>query len=118
MRTRKIIIAIVSLLLGCLIYFVSDLHLMCNNIYFIRNYLPDFLWCFSFYNFVSLIISKMSRNYVLLSSLYVFVFSIGFEWLQYRHFVKGTFDCFDIVTYAMAIILAALSEYILWRKEK
>ena len=62
----------------------------------IRNYMPDGLWAYAFLSCI-LIIWNREVNFIWV--VIIMLFSIIFEMLQYLHFIKGTGDFFDIITY-------------------
>ena len=62
----------------------------------VRNYLPDGLWA---YSLMSAILVIWQRRIVIGWILAVFALSIGFDTLQYYHWIAGTGDLYDILTY-------------------
>ena len=122
MRRVKIrfIISTLFLILGILIYFAFHFHYMerSNSTYtFIRNYVPDMCWVFSFF-FVSVnFANKISNRPLLLNSVYVFAIATFFEFLQMFNIIKGTFDIVDIILYSISIVSAYFIEKKLRRTE-
>lgn len=117
---KRIIVSLCTLILGILIYYLFHQGIILENSgfsMFIRNYIPDFLWMISFY-FFSINYSKgITKKYILLTSFYTFAFGLIFELLQLINIVKGTFDIFDIITYAISILIASIVEKYIWREE-
>jgi hypothetical protein len=62
----------------------------------IRNYLPDGLWA---YSLMSAMLLVWQRRIMIGWILAVFAFSIGFEILQSYHWIEGTGDLYDVLTY-------------------
>jgi len=114
---KRIIFSLITLLVGIFIYYLSLEHLLIkNNLIssFIRNYVPDILWTISFYS-LSVIFSKgITKNYIILTAIYVIVISVIFELLQFTGIVRGTFDVFDIMIYIISTIFASLIEKYYW----
>lgn len=71
----------------------------------IKNYLPDALWAYALTSSI-FIIWKREANYFWL--LLVIIFFVLFEILQYLHFVKGTGDVWDVLTYLTATFMAII----------
>ena len=118
---RRIAISFLALFFGTVSYFLFDIGIINNsNIFFrlLRNYLPDFLWAFSFF-FLTIIFSFniSEKKYLFISGIYVASIGIIFEILQYFNIAKGTFDFFDIVIYLIAILIACFIETKLRRRE-
>ena len=118
---RRIAISCLALFFGTVSYFLFDIGIINNsNIFFrlLRNYLPDFLWAFSFF-FLTIIFSFniSEKKYLFISGIYVVFIGIIFEILQYFNIAKGTFDFFDIVIYLIAILIACFIETKLRRRE-
>lgn len=84
---------------------------------FIRNYIPDFLWMISFYFFSVNYSKRITKKYILFTSVYTFALGLFFELLQLANIVRGTFDILDIITYVIAILLADIVEKYIWRDE-
>lgn len=110
---KRVILSIVALLIGVAVYclFNNNLLTKSNIIYtIIRNYLSDVLWVISFF-FIAIIFSKnITKRYILLTTIFVFINSIFFEILQYMDIVNGTFDFIDIIAYFSAILISILIE--------
>jgi len=81
------------LVLGVVIYWAGNRVPMPMAV---RNYLPDGLWA---YSLMSAILVIWQRRIVIGWVLAVFALSIGFETLQYFHWIAGTGDLYDILTY-------------------
>ena len=77
----------------------SCLYFMSVNLYltgFLRNQLPDGLWAYALISCI-LIIWKREINFYWVCL--IFMLFILFEGLQYLHFISGTGDWLDIITY-------------------
>lgn len=69
----------------------------------IANWAPDFLWCVSLLACVSLIWNgwdKVPKNW----KLALWAGISGTEWLQYKHWIPGTGDWWDVVAYQIAFV--------------
>lgn len=110
---RRVILSIVSLIVGIVIYYLFYKHLISKDSFlfiFIRNYLLDSLWAVSFF-FASIIFFRnIAKKYLILTSLFVFVNGIVFELMQLEGIANGTFDFADIITYMFAVLIACLIE--------
>lgn len=83
----------------------------------IRNYLPDICWTLSFF-FININFAyNISKNAVILNSIYIFIIALIFEILQYFHIAQGTFDFIDILIYSVSILTAFFIENKIRRKE-
>lgn len=67
----------------------------------------DFLWAYSL-NFALALILKPFNRTILLSSLLAFSAGFLFEILQYFGIFSGTYDFFDILSEAAAVIVSGL----------
>ena len=117
---KRILISICTLILGVFIYYLNFINVLItdNDIsIFIRNYIPDFLWMVSFYFFSINYAKKITKKYIIATSIYVIALGLMFEMMQYSNIVKGTFDILDIITYIIAIIIANIVELLIWRYE-
>lgn len=117
---KRFLLSVIFLIIGVIIYVVYRNGIMVkDNIVLsaIRNYLPDVCWTLSFYYASVNFAFNISKNYILLNSIYVFLISIVFEFLQYFGIVEGTYDILDILIYLTSIIFACLIEIIIRRKE-
>ena len=115
---KKIIFSFFTLLIGSIIYFLSDTNILVKTNFitaFIRNYLPDILWTISFYTISTLLAKNITKNYILLSAVYVISIGILFELLQFTGIVRGTFDVWDILVYIIFSLVACLIEKKYWR---
>ena len=117
---KRFILSLIFLIIGIIIYVLFRFNLIINNnlfTSFIRNYIPDMCWALSFF-FASINFTKnITSNYLIVNSIFVLLFGIIFELLQYFRVVKGTFDVIDIIVYFISIIIAALIEF-LWRRKE
>lgn len=129
MLKKRIILSMisaVSLTFGLILYLVlrKDTYFhgwlpqaFCNLIYsdvernfitdFLRYYLPDFLWAFSFSSALTAVTIPLSNKHLFFNSLVVFIVGAAYEALQYFEIVGGTFDLFDILMYAVAVMISA-----------
>ncbi|MBR2240264.1 MAG: hypothetical protein IJ890_02615 [Clostridia bacterium] len=118
---KKVVFSIFALLLGVLIYYLYQKQILIkNNLFFsfIRNYLPDILWAISFYSISAIFLKEITKNYIIYTAIYIIIISIIFELLQFTGVVRGTFDIFDIIIYAISAIIASLIENKYWRDKK
>lgn len=117
---KRIILSLITLILGIVIYYLyykKIIDVSTESLRFVRNFIPDFLWMFSFF-FLSVNYSKrITKKYVTLTSLYALALGILFELLQMANVVRGTFDILDIIVYIIAILIACIVEKHLWRDE-
>ena len=88
------------LVLGILIYWAGSRFSLPSVV---RNHLPDGLWA---YSLMSAILLVWQRRMVIGWIFAVFGLSIGFEMLQYYHWIGGTGDLYDVLTYFMFFGLA------------
>jgi hypothetical protein len=88
------------LLLGVLIYWAAG-HLSLPSP--VSNYLPDGLWA---YSLMSAILLVWGRRIVIGWVFAAFLLSIGFETGQHYHYIPGTGDLLDILTYFIFFGLA------------
>ena len=129
---KRILISLITLILGISIYYLYKEGIMTNNTNvtaMIRNFVPDFLWMFSFYffsvifskNFVQkefvIFIKKVTKKYISVTAFYSLFLGIGFEIMQKTRLIKGTFDYWDITIYVISISIACLIEKYWGRKE-
>lgn len=119
-------ISAISLTFGLMIYLVlrKDTYFhgwlpqaFCDLIYsdvernfvtdFLKYYLPDFLWAFSFSSALTAVTMPLRNKRLFFISLVVFTVGAAYETLQYFEIVDGTFDLFDILMYAVAALISA-----------
>jgi hypothetical protein len=93
--------ALLPILIGVFIYRLS----FENEYSIIKNYAPDALWAYALASSIFIIWSR-KMNYFWL--LIVIIFFVVFEILQYLHFVKGTGDVWDVLTYLIATFIAII----------
>lgn len=129
-------IAIISLLMGLLIYLVYrentyiakyvsnliNLNLLDaiflpfeNN--FLKYYFVDFLWAFSFCCGLYAIYKPMIVGSIGLTFA-VFLFGSAYEFLQYIGIINGTGDIADIILYLLAALAVNLINFIIIKKEE
>jgi hypothetical protein len=101
-----IINVILPILIAVFIYRISFV----NENALIKNYFPDALWAYALASSI-LIIWKREVNYFWL--FIIIVFFVVFEILQYLHFIKGTGDVWDVLTYLIATFIAIIINNIL-----
>ena len=114
---KQTLISVIVLCIGIIIYILFKFDVLNKSniiLAFIRNYLLDGLWAMSFSFAIVYFFKKKKKKYLLITSLYVILMGIIFEVLQFVHFVNGTFDYIDIMTYIIfAIISYFIEKYIL-----
>lgn len=114
---KQTLISVIVLCIGIIIYILFKFDVLNKSniiLAFIRNYLLDGLWAMSFSFAIVYFFKNISKKYLLITSLYVILMGIIFEVLQFVHFVNGTFDYIDIMTYIIfAIISYFIEKYIL-----
>lgn len=116
-------------------YFVAFILILAIEVYialfvhdaFVRPYVGDALVVVVIYFFVRIFITESCR----LLPLYIFVFAVGVEVLQYfrivermglggniflRTLIGTSFDWMDILCYGIGCMLLALWEFYLWKK--
>lgn len=106
---KRIFISIILLILGCVIYFLFDKEIVSKTTQItklLRNFLPDMLWCLSFYCISIYFSKKITNKYLIITSIYVFVISLLFEYLQHIKIINGVFDIYDIFIYIFSIVIA------------
>jgi hypothetical protein len=91
---------IIPLIIGIVIYQTSFL---AGSI--ISNYLPDFLWSFSFSFFNFSISNFQFSNYSIWSTIGTFALV---EIFQKTGIMEGTFDFIDLLVYLLAFFIALL----------
>lgn len=117
---KRFLLSLFFIIVGLLIYVIYRNEIITkSNIILstIRNYLPDICWTFSFYFANINFAFSISKNYVVLNSVYVLLISMLFELLQYFGIIKGTYDIMDIFIYILFIMIACLIENKMRRKE-
>ncbi len=116
---KRIIFSVSVFLLGVIIYFLYIFGLLSKSnmiLSFMRNFIPDICWTFSFF-FMSIIFSKkIFKNYILANSLYVLFIAVLYESFQLFHIVRGTFDIIDLILYSISVLIACLIEKYIWRE--
>lgn len=118
---KRFILSISFLIIGVITYLLFDMNFLTkSNTLFsiIRDFAPDICWTLSFFFLSIYFTSKLTKNDLIINSLYVFSIAILYELLQCYHIVKGTFDIVDIFIYIISIIIACLFEQYIRRKEK
>ena len=116
-------------------YFVAFILILAIEVYialfvhdaFVRPYVGDALVVVVIYFFVRIFVTESCR----LLPLYIFVFAVGVEVLQYfrivermglecniflRTLIGTSFDWMDILCYGVGCMLLALWEFYLWKK--
>ena len=105
-------------MIGVAIYWLFNIGLLHKNnliCTIIRNYLSDGLWVISFF-FIAINFSKdITQKYILLTSVFVFIVGIIFEFMQLTNIANGTFDLIDILVYFIAVLISCPIEKKLWR---
>ncbi|HEX8331710.1 MAG TPA: hypothetical protein VF622_03765 [Segetibacter sp.] len=79
--------------LGYMLYFLSNENMASRTI---RNHLPDGLWAYAFQSCILIIWNRKGN---IMWTLFIMTLSLGFEVLQHIHFIDGTGDYIDIITY-------------------
>lgn len=116
---KRIIVSIILLLSGILIYYCFNDQLIENKVsLLVRNHLADGLWIASFFFIATVFSKKISKRYILLTSIYVITIGILFEMLQLNSIIKGTFDLIDIVVYIIFTLISCLIEKMWCSHEK
>ncbi len=117
---KRLLISIVLLIVGIIIYLVFDINMMGkSNFVFtiIRNYLPDICWTFSLYFLGIIFMANISKKPLFMNAIYVLTVALLFEFSQYYHIVKGTFDIVDVLIYIISTFISCLVEKNIRRKE-
>lgn len=117
---KRIIFSMITLLVGVFIYYLYDTRIIINTngiTRFVRNFIPDFLWMFSFFIFSINFSKEITKRYLVLTVIYTITLGVIFELLQLTKYVKGTFDIFDVITYIISIAVACFAEIFFWRDE-
>jgi hypothetical protein len=83
----------------------------CN---FIKYYLPDFLWAFSFNCGLNALFN--SKKAMLINGCVVFLISILWETAQQFKIISGTGDLIDIAMYLIAVTVILVPEIIISKK--
>ncbi len=96
-----IINSFLPILLGVFVYRLPIL----DNYSLLKNYFPDGLWSYALTSCI-LIIWDRSLNYFWL--LFIILFFVLYEILQYLHFAKGTGDVWDIIAYIVGAFIAII----------
>ena len=96
-----IVNSVLPILMGVFMYRVTFI----NESPFIKNYFPDALWA---YAFVSSIFIIWNRKVIYGWLFIVILFFVAFEILQYLHFIKGTGDVWDVITYLIATFITVI----------
>ncbi len=74
---------------------------------FVKFYLCDFLWAFSFSNALTCVSYSFEKKRLVINALLVLFCGVLFEVLQHFGVISGTFDFADILAYAVAAVLSA-----------
>jgi hypothetical protein len=98
-KTDAIVNILSPLLFGSFLYVIPPL----NFPTFIKSYLPDGLWAYSFISCILIIWDRKINWFWILAG---FCISICFEMLQYYHVLSGTGDIYDIIVYLFFFIIA------------
>ena len=118
---KKMIFSLFALLIGVLIYYLYQKQILSKNdivLSFIRNYIPDVLWTISFYSASAIFLKELTKNYIIITAIYISTLGMIFELLQFTGVVRGTFDIFDIIIYIFSTVVASLIENKYWRDKK
>jgi hypothetical protein len=100
------------LALGILIYWAGSRFSLPSAI---RNHLPDGLWA---YSLMSAILLVWQRRIVPGWVLAACVLAVGFEIFQYYHWIAGTGDLYDVLTYLIFFGLALATNPIYEKQSK
>ena len=73
---------------------------------FVKFYLCDFLWAFSFACALTCFSYSFNKKRLVINSLIVLVCSVLFEVMQLLGVLSGTFDFADIFAYAVAVLFS------------
>jgi hypothetical protein len=84
---------VIPLFLGYIFYLLGNEIVVPGMI---PNYLPDGLWAYALQSCILII---WNRKINIIWNIAIMLFVVMFELLQYLHFIKGTGDFFDIITY-------------------
>jgi hypothetical protein len=71
----------------------------------IKNYLPDALWAYALASSIFIIWNRGVNFFWLLLMI---VFFVAFEIFQCLHYIKGTGDVWDIISYIIATFMAII----------
>ena len=82
---------------------------------FLKFYMVDYLWAFSFACFINLIFGE-SRNSMFLRSAIVFLTGRVYEVLQFGNVIRGTGDIADVGLYLLAVLTVWGINYLLTRR--
>jgi hypothetical protein len=91
---------IIPLFLGISLYVLNAQGL---SLYFIRNYLPDGLWAFSFTSAILMIWGGKINRFWITAILFIFP---AFELLQLTQIINGVADFKDVICYYLFAALA------------
>lgn len=125
-RLCNILLALFSLMVGCALYIcfrnnayisvllrkLAPLALLhdCMQPYsssLLAYYLPDFLWAFSFCEFL-LAVHKPGKTGILICALGTALFGAVWELLQWGQIISGTADLWDVFSYFSAGIISTV----------
>ena len=116
---KRIIISVTFLILGIVIYYIFGNGLLNKNDaikLLIRNYLPDICWTCSFF-FMSINFTKhITKNDLIINSIYVIAIAFCYELLQLFGIAKGIFDIIDLIIYVLSVLFCSRIEALLRRK--
>jgi hypothetical protein len=100
LRTDFALNILLPLCMGAVIYWAAGHFSVPSPV---RNYFPDALWA---YSLMSAILLVWQRRIVIGWVFAAFALSIGFEVGQHYHWVPGTGDFYDCLTYGLSFGLA------------
>ncbi len=99
---RKYLLVIAPLCLGAFIYWVRPLFVPWS---YVRNFVPDACWAFSFtYAFFLLWKGELS---LAIRMIPILLF-LAFEFMQKFEIITGTFDLIDCLAYILSYLLASV----------
>jgi hypothetical protein len=111
--SKKLLPVYLPLLVGVLLYvFGRSIQPMFTSIFSLETthfiipfsgWLPDYLWCFSLLAMLSLIWNGW-KNIPALWIVSVMIMITSTEYFQYKHWIVGTGDWYDVVAYQLALL--------------
>ena len=84
---------VIPVFLGYIVYLLENETVVPG---IVKNYLPDGFWAYALQSCILII---WNRKINIIWNIAIMLFAVTFELLQYFHFIKGTGDFFDIITY-------------------
>jgi hypothetical protein len=103
-RTIDVLLTVVlPVLLGIGIYLTAEKFPIP---FLLKDHAADGLWA---YAFASSILIVWERHINMAWMIIALLAAVSFELLQYIHFIKGTGDIYDMLTYAIGFSIALLS---------